>query len=76
MRLSPEPESLELDKTVRPRLRFNPKVCIALRYYKSVSEDEGEGENEGVVDRPHGEKEQRGETYGGTRSKALDGLEV
>lgn len=74
MRLPPEPESPpELDERGRPRLRLNTKVPLvgaALRYYKSGSEDEVEGEDEDeVVDIPHGEKDDRGETNGGTRSK-------
>ena len=61
-----------MDERGRPRLRLNtkaPAVGAALRYYKSISEDEGEDEDEdeeGLVD---GEKEERGETDGGTRSK-------
>src|SRR5258706_3386386 len=70
IRFPPEPESPpDLDERGRPRLRLNttvPLVGAALRYYSRVSEDEGE---EGVVDIPHGGKEDRRETDGGTRSK-------
>jgi hypothetical protein len=71
MRSPPEPEPPpELDEKGRPKLRLNtkfPAVGAALRYYEHASEDGDEGEDE--VDIPPDEKEEPGETDGGTHSK-------
>lgn len=61
-----------MDEKGRPKLRLKttfPVIGTALRYYKHVSEDEGEDEKEEKGDIPPGEMEERGETKEGTRSK-------
>ena len=77
MRLSPKPKSpSELDERARARLRRSTSGFVlgaALRFYKSISENEDDDE-EGVVDMPSEKKEEWERPMEDTL-KAQDGLD-